>query len=126
MLFTVEKAARLSVGRAMGFTVLAIGTFMIGMSGDPQLCFKTGGLLALLTTAILLLKASWVLSQPYKSTEVWLLLRKEDRPAEDLARDLIPGVLRDLYLHFAEHGAMAAVVLLGVAFLLGLAGTPAG
>jgi hypothetical protein len=126
MLVTVEKAARLSVGRAMGFTALAIGTFMIGMSGDPQLCFKTGGLLALLTTAILLLKASWVLSQPFKSTEVWLLLRQEDRPAEDVAQDLIPGVLRDIYLSFAEHAAVAACVMLGVAIVLGLAGSHAG
>jgi hypothetical protein len=93
------------------------------MSGDPQLCMKTGGLLALLTSVVLILKASWVLTQPHTTTEVWLILRQEDRPRDEVAQHLIPGVLRDLYLQFAEHSALAATVMLAVAMVLGLAGS---
>jgi hypothetical protein len=125
MMERIEKAAFVSVGRAMGFAGLAIGTFMIGMSANPQLCFKTGGILVMLTCAILILKAIWVETQPYKQTEVWLMLRQEDRPTAETAQQIISGVLREIYLQFAERMAAVACGMFLVTIGLGFAGVTA-
>jgi hypothetical protein len=122
MLERIEKAAQLSVSRAMGFAGLAIGTFMVGMSASPMLCFKTGGILVMLTCAILVLKAIWVETQPYKQTEVWVMLRAEDRPSAEIAQQIISTILRDIYLRYAEHAAAIASGMFAVTILLGLAG----
>ena len=67
----IQVAAEISIGRAVGFGALAIGTGMVGLVFDPVLAFKTGGALTLLMAAILQLKAERARSQPYRSTEVW-------------------------------------------------------
>ena len=122
MLERIEQAAQVSVARACGFAAVAIVTFMIGFASSPALCFKTGGIMMLMTTAVLLLKASWVVTQPYKTTEVWLMLRKEDRPNAEIAQRIISGVLRDIYLNFALHGAAIAAGMLVLTVVIQLAG----
>lgn len=112
MLERIEQAAQLSVSRACAFGGLTIVTFMVGFASAPALCFKLGGILVLLMAAVLLLKAFRVAKQPYKSTEVWLLLKSEDRPTQDTAQRIIAGVLRETYLTFACHAAGVAAVLL--------------
>jgi hypothetical protein len=122
MIERIEQAAQLSVARACGFAAIAIVTFMIGFASSPALCFKSGGIMMLMTTAVLLLKASWVAKQPYKTTEVWLLLRQEDRPNEATAQQIISGVLRDIYLTFARITAGLAAFMLGLSFTILLFG----
>ena len=53
----IQVAAEISIGRAVGFGALAIGTVVVGLVFDPVLAFKTGGALTLLMAAILQLKA---------------------------------------------------------------------
>lgn len=125
MLERIESAAQVSVARACGFASIGIVTLMLGMSSTPALCFKAGGLLVLLTSAVLILKGVGVAVQPYKSTEVWLMLRQEDRPSADIAQRIISGVLREIYLEFARHTAAVAAMLLGLAFVLPLFGSSA-
>lgn len=122
MIERIEQAAMTSVARACGFATVAIVTFMISFVHVPALCFKFGGILFLFLTAVLLLKATWVRTQPYKSTEVWLILRHEDRPTQETAQQLISGVLRNIYLTFAQHTAALAAGLLGLAFAMQLFG----
>ena len=97
-------------------------TFFVGLSAELQLAFKCAGVAALVTSAVLLLKASWVVTQPYKTTEVWLMLRKEDRPNAEIAQRIISGVLRDIYLNFALHGAAIAAGMLVLTVVIQLAG----
>lgn len=108
MLDRIEKLARLSVSRACGFAALAIVTFFIGLSSDLALALKMSGILSLLTCSILLLKARWALQRPYKHTEVWLLLKPEDRPQAAIAQQIIGTVMRETFLYFAFHAGVAA------------------
>lgn len=75
----IERAAEVSVGRGVGFAALAIGTAMAGLSFDLVLALKSGATLAMLTSAILALKALAAPRTRYKRTETWILL--EPRPA---------------------------------------------
>lgn len=112
MLQKIETLAQLSVARACGFAALGCCTAMVGFSGEPELAFKFGGYFALLTCAVLLLKAHYASRRPYQATEVWLMLPKEERPEAATAQRIIGGVLREVFLRFAQYSAG-----LGVAFL---------
>lgn len=122
MLERIEHAAQVSVARACSFALLGIATAMVGMSGELQLAFKSGGLLLLMTTAVLVTKALHVPHKPYRSTEVWLMLRDEDRPSAETAQQIISGVLREVYIEYARLNALAAALLLGLAIVMHLKG----
>ncbi|MEZ5851361.1 MAG: hypothetical protein R3D68_12005 [Hyphomicrobiaceae bacterium] len=122
MLERIEYLARVSVSRACGFAGLAIVTFFVGMSGDMPAAFKSAGFLALLACLVLLLKAHQAPRRPYKSTELWLMLRPEERPEAAIAQQIIGTVLRETFLHFALHAAAVAAALLGIAVLYATAG----
>ena len=49
----IRQAAQVSILRALGFTALAIGTFMIGFSFEPALCFGAGAALTGIAAAVL-------------------------------------------------------------------------
>jgi hypothetical protein len=113
----IEDLAERSVARACGFAGIGILTFVVGLSGDMSLAFKAAGILTLLTCCVLLLKAGFAPQKPYKQTEVWLMLPRDERPSEQVAQKLIGTVLREVYLRFALHAAIIAVVMLAFAFL---------
>ena len=56
-----------------------------------MLALKTGSALTLLMAVILLLKAQEALFQPYRRTEVWLILDKRHGLPEDRATHRGPG-----------------------------------
>ncbi|MFM9938045.1 MAG: hypothetical protein ACKVP7_00950 [Hyphomicrobiaceae bacterium] len=120
MLERIERVAHLSVARACGFAAVAIGTMIVGFSGDMQLALKAGGFLTLLVCLVLLLKAQLVRTQPYKRTEVWLMLRPEERPQAAIAQQIIATVLRETYLQFALHAGLCAAGCLTGSLLLAL------
>jgi hypothetical protein len=112
MLQRIEQTAQVSVARACGFAALAISLFMVGLSGDMVSSFKVGGILCLLASTVLLLKAWYAAHRPYKRTEVWLMLEPQDRPNSAIAQQIIGTVLRETFLYFALQAAFAAAVLL--------------
>jgi hypothetical protein len=118
----MRKAAYISVARACGFGMLAIVCVMVGMSFDPRAVFQAGGILTLLMTFILILKARYALTQNYKKTEMWLLLPKDFRPPEAYAQWAASTVLRDAYFTFAQYTALISIVMWVVALLVGLSG----
>jgi hypothetical protein len=73
----VNELALISVGRAVGFTALAIGTFMVGLAADLLTCLRTGGILTLITALILLMRGLQAPRRNYKQTEVWIMLNPE-------------------------------------------------
>ncbi|MCC6947324.1 MAG: hypothetical protein IT539_06085 [Bradyrhizobiaceae bacterium] len=118
----MRKAAFLSVGRACGFGMLAIFCVMVGMSFNPRVLFQSGGILTLLMTLILILKARQALTKDYKKTEMWLILPKDFRPPERYAQWVTATVMRDAYFTFAQYTALISIAMWVLALIMGLAG----
>jgi hypothetical protein len=114
----IERAAHISVGRACGFCGLAIFCLMVGFSYEPHLSARVGGLFTFAVACVLAFKAAIAARTPYKKTETWLILADEHKPPSAYAQSLISGVLRKVYLQYAQYCAFAAAVLLGVSLLL--------
>lgn len=120
MLETIEKLAEFSVARACGFAMLAILVMVLGLSGEPDMALKTGATLSLLTSMILLLKAGLAEAKPYRSTELWLMLKPEERPHEAVAQRIIALALREAFLRFALYFANGAAAMLIVQLVISL------
>lgn len=118
----MRKVAFASVARACGFGMLAIVCIMVGMSFDPRAVFQAGGILTLMMTFILILKARYALTQNYKKTEMWLYLDKDFRPPEAYAQWAASTVLRDAYFTFAMYTALISIVMWILAFLVAVSG----
>ena len=113
----IRQAAQVSILRALGFTALAIGTFMAGLSFEPALCFGAGATLTGITAAVLWWKGSQSPTHSYRKTEVWILLdRNLDLPPER-AQEAVGGLLRELYYRYARivSGLAVAFWLLSLA-----------
>lgn len=113
----MRRIAYATVLRACGFGSLAIFCFMVGLSFAPRIALQTGGVLTLLMTGILLLKALEARWKPYRRTEMWLYLRKEDRPPAGSAQQLTSAVLRETYLTFAMWTSLIAIVIWALALI---------
>ena len=122
----VRQVAYLSIGRAVGFAGLAIFTVMVGLSFDPLMAVRCGGVLLLLLLAALLLKAQRAPFTDYRHTEAWMLLDGPDRPDARFAGQVLAGALRDACLRFARWTAGVAAIVWGFAVLLSLLGVSAG
>jgi hypothetical protein len=116
----IESAAEISIGRAVGFGALAIGTVVLGLIFEPVLALKTGGALTLLMAAVLQLKAQLAPAKPYRSTELWLILDKRLGLPDDHAQRIVSTVLRSTYRRYAKVSLAVAtgLWLLGLAFQL--------
>lgn len=119
---TMRRVAYGTVLRACAFGSLAIFCFMVGLSFEPRIAFQTGGVLTLLMTGILFLKAMEARWKPYRRTEMWLYLPKEDRPPAATAQQLTSTVLRETYLTFAMWTSMIAIGMWGLALLASFLG----
>ena len=119
----LRNAAFVSVGRAVGFTGFGIFTLMFGLSYEPVLALRSGGVLILVLLLALLIRAYRVPRQDFRHTETWFLLPRADRPDERYAGILITAALRDAYLWFARWIAGVAAIVWAGAVLLGWTGT---
>jgi hypothetical protein len=114
----IENAAYVSVGRACGFAGLAIFCLMFGLSFEPALAARTGGILCAFTAAILALYGMRAPTRPYKRTELWIILDKAKRPPAGIAQQIVGQALRETYLWFARQSAVISAVMLVSAFVL--------
>ena len=118
----LEQVAVQSVARGVGFGTLAISLVVVGLAGYPTLALKSGAALTLLMWAILRLKALRAPRQPYKRTEVWLMLEpRPDWPAE-IAQRLIGGALQRTLARFARPVLAVALASWCVSLALPLLG----
>lgn len=108
----IRRVAHTSVMRGCGFGMLAVVTSMIGLANDLALALKAGGLGMLLMTFVLIFKASRADRVPFKTTEVWVMLEKNERPPEALAPHMVAEARREALLRFAYLTAIIAVALL--------------
>jgi hypothetical protein len=118
----MRRIAFETVLRACSFGSLAIFCVMVGMSFEPRAAFQAGGMLSLLMTAILMLKAYEAPRKNHRRTELWLYLPKEHRPPDPCAQRVCGAVLQETYLVFASWTAMVAAALGVLALLFSLAG----
>jgi predicted membrane metal-binding protein len=118
----LRRVAFETVLRACGFGSLAIFCVMIGLSFEPRAAFKAGGMLTLLMTAILMLKAYEARTKNHRKTEMWLYVPEEMRPPEAYAQKACSAVLQETYLTFARWSAAIAVVMGVLALVFSLAG----
>ena len=116
----MRRTAYEVVLRACGFGSLAIFCVMIGMSFDAHLAFKTGGFLTIAMSGVLMIKAYEARTKPYRKTEMWLYLPKEQRPPESYAQWAASTVMRETYLTFARWTAAVSIVLWVLALLFSL------
>ena len=107
----IENAAFVSVGRACGFAGLGLFCLMFGLSFEPPLAARAGGLVCLAITVVLAAYAAMARRRPYKRTELWLILAKDQRPPAAIAQQVIGQTLRITYLWFAQQTALMAIVL---------------
>jgi hypothetical protein len=118
----MRRVAYATVLRACGFGSLAIFCFMVGLSFEPRIAFQSGGVLTMLMTGILFLKALEARSKPYRRTEMWLYLPKEQRPPAAAAQQLTAVVLRETYMTFALWTSLVAIAMWAIALLFSLMG----
>lgn len=118
----LRQAAYISISRACGFAGLAIFCVMAGLSFEPVLATKVGGVLALVVVGVLLLKCFYLRYQDHRKTELWLILDKRYRPPEAYAKRLSRQVLRETYLGFAKAASGISVMLLSLSMLLAASG----
>lgn len=122
MLQKIEARAELSVARGCGFAGLGMLTLMVGLSGDPAAALKAGGISALFACTVLLAKARNASRRPYKTTELWIMLKPDERPKSEIAQQVIGNVLREVYFRFAQHAAALSALMLAMAVIIMLAG----
>jgi hypothetical protein len=122
-----RSIAFFSIGRACLFALLAIATVFMGLIGWPAVAARAGAILTTLGAAILVYRALRAPALPYRRTEVWVLLRRENSVPEDRAQALISSVLSETYWRFAEYAAAVALFLwtLTILFVLTGVGKPA-
>lgn len=114
----IETNAWISVARGCGFAALAASCGMVSLAFDPPAAFKFGGYSALLTCAILLLKAWRAGKVRYSQTEMWIMLHQHERPPKAYAQAVITNARRDMLYRFARLNAWIAAALLALSFLM--------
>jgi len=118
----IRRIAFEIVFRACSFGLLAIICVMVGMSFEPRAAMQAGGLLTLMMTGILVLKAQGALTKNYRRTEMWLYLPEELKPPAAFAQQVTSAVMRETYLVFALWTAEIALGMWLVALVFWLAG----
>lgn len=113
----VRSLAGLSVGRGCFFAALAIWCTMIGLIATPLQSLKAGAILTMLVCAILVFKSWAVDRQPYKQTEVYILLDRQIEVTPEVAQRLIKTSLRETYNRYALYAAIVALCFWAAAFV---------
>jgi hypothetical protein len=118
----LRRVAFFSIGRAVGYSGLGIFVVMVGLSYEPVLALRSGGVLLLLLIAGLLLRAQRVHLADYRHTEAWNLLDRSERPDGPAAGRSVTAALREACLWFARWIAGVAALIWICAIVFGLLG----
>ena len=117
----VNQLADLSIARGVGFGALAIMCGMVGM-GSLAIAFKFGGFSFLFTTMVLLIRDRVYLPEQFKRTEVWIMLRPEERPPPEIASRLIMTARHQAMMLWGFRASAAAALFLAFALLMDIFG----
>ena len=114
----LRYVAFISVARAVAFSGLAIFVIMVGLSYEPVLALRSGGVLLLILLAGLMLKAQLAPLVDPRRTEAWMLLDRSERPDDPAAVRVMTRALREACLWFARWTACVAALVWGLAILV--------
>jgi hypothetical protein len=114
----LRRVAYESVGKACGFATLAVFCVLIGLSYNPALATKTGGILMTLLAVVLLMQGLWAGARDYRSTEAYLILPEDRRPPAATAQWAFSTALREAYLRFAQYSAAIAAICWAMTLVL--------
>lgn len=121
-----SRSAGISVGRAVFFGGLAITLVMMGLAYDYALALRTGAILTLIMSAILLWFGQTAFSRKPERTEAWLLLGKEHRPQSPASLRVFQQVMQDTFYFYSLRAFAIAMLFLATSLLLVLLGVEAG
>ena len=116
----IDQLAHACVARGCGFAMLAIATFMVGLSAEFALALRAGGYSCLLMSLVLITMGWRAASKPYNRTELWLMLEPNERPQPAVAQTVIATARREAFLDFALRSAWLAIILLVMAIFWSL------
>ena len=117
----VRQVANFCIGRAVMFGWLGIGCVMFSFSFNPVMAFRSGAVLALLMSTVLLVKAFGASRKNPRSTEVWIYLDERTRPLNDDARRAFRTIMREVYGRFAQGVFVIACLMFMISIVfLGL------
>lgn len=108
----IENAAFFVAAKACGLAWIGIFCAVFGTMYAPPLAAMVGAVMFLTLALILVLCARHALVKPYKRTEMWLYIKKDDRPAPEIAQQVISRVLHATYQRFARQAFTYGAVLL--------------
>ena len=118
----MRRLADNSIRRGCSFAMLAIFTFMFGLSGDPYIAVRAGALLVTLTAVVLYWRGTKAPDRNFRETEVWLEVKDaEAKPPKDRLQRLIGTALADSYFWHARIAAYMAVTMWAIALLMWVA-----
>ncbi len=107
----VREQAMVCVGRAVFFSYLAISMVMLGFMFDLVLFFRSGAVLTVtLSTVLLWFVQTAHLREPSK-TETWLLLDQKYRPQNDHAIRAFGQIMKEVYGYFATAAIWIGLAL---------------
>lgn len=118
----IREIAIACIGRAVMFGSLAIACVMIGFSFSPVSAFRSGALLTLMMSMVLIAKAATAHRKNPKYTEVWLYLDETSRPSDARAQLIFHAIMREVYARFAWVVFLTACGLFGISLLFLLLG----
>ncbi len=114
-----RRCADSSIRRACGFGALAIFTFMVGLSGDPDLAIRAGAVLVTIAAVILYWRGRKAPMRNFRQTEVWLMIRNTPgAPPKERLQRMIGPALAESYFWHADIAARLALVMWGVSVLI--------
>lgn len=121
-----RKVAMFCVGRAVFFGSFAVSIVMLSFAFDLVLLFRSGAILALIMSVILLWYAQTAQSREPRTTETWLLLEEARRPKNDHAKRAFRLVMKETYGYFSLRAVIVAVVFYTASLILQLSGLSIG
>ncbi len=117
----IRNCADNSIRRALGFTAIAIFTFMVGLSGEPYLAIRAGAILVTATAVTLFVRGRNAPGRNYRRTEVWLMIRDEPAIPVDRMQRWIGGALAESYFWHARIAAYLALAMWSIALIMRIA-----
>ena len=115
-----HRFAFATIARDATFVALAAATLMVAFSFAPALALSIGANIALVFSLGMVLRAACLREDRIERTEVWRILRPQERPIGDAGRRSACDDLQDLLLRFAQAAAGVAIVLYTTSLFISL------
>lgn len=122
----IRQVAMFCVGRAVFFGGFAISIVMLSFAFDFALSLKSGAILTLIMSLILLWYAQTAHKRNPRSTETWILLEENRKPQNDNARKAFSLVMKEVYGFYAYYSVMIAIGMFAASVCLNVLGVTGG